>query len=194
MFGSLPEPDLTVVQLPDGTLRDFAAPGVMMLSHRIWDPNIVIARWPPGGLAMVGESGAARIHRRCVDQRRPGSLFGRALCGASHWKRSGTGAIDEFAVGSLMYDNSAPVAQSARLVPYSSEYRSVVMNKGAMLFHMLRAQMGDLAFKSLLHAFYAKYQGKTATVPDFEQMAIGIANAGAKAARRRTSPDFLPSG
>ena len=39
MFGPLPDPDLTVIELPDGTLREFAAPGVVMLSHRIWDPK-----------------------------------------------------------------------------------------------------------------------------------------------------------
>src|SRR5208337_1027812 len=31
LFGELPDSDLTVVQLPDGTLRDFSAPGVIML-------------------------------------------------------------------------------------------------------------------------------------------------------------------
>src|SRR5580704_984885 len=39
LFGQLPNPDLTVVQLPDGTVREFAAPGVVMLSHRVWDPK-----------------------------------------------------------------------------------------------------------------------------------------------------------
>ena len=51
------------------------------------------------------------------------------------------------------------------------------MNKGAMLFHMLRVQMSDVTFKSLLHSFYAKYEGKTATVQDFEQMAIASAKS-----------------
>src|SRR5260370_11187002 len=54
------------------------------------------------------------------------------------------------------------------------------MNKGAMLFPMLRGQMGDLGFKSVLHGFYAKCQGKTATIRDFENMAIATANAGVK--------------
>jgi len=95
-------------------------------------------------------------------------------------KEAGLRAIDEFAVGALMFEDSAPVAQSARLVPYSAEYRSVVMNKGAMLFHMLRAQMGDVAFKSLLHAFYTTFQGKTATMLAFEGMAIATADAATK--------------
>ena len=62
-------------------------------------------------------------------------------------REAGLKAVDEFAVGALMYEDAAPVAQAARLAPYSPDYRSVVMNKGAMLFHMLRAQMGDVAFK-----------------------------------------------
>jgi tetratricopeptide (TPR) repeat protein len=49
-----------------------------------------------------------------------------------------------------------------------------------MLFHMLRSQMGDVAFKSLLHSFYLKYQGKTATVPEFEAMADAAAKAATK--------------
>lgn len=181
MIGALPEPDLTVVQLPDGTLRDFAAPGVLMLSHRIWDPKIsdrtlsrlVASQW--WGIQVLPAStgdvwisdGLARYSEELYAEQN----FG---------KEAGLKAIDEFAVGSLMYDNSAPVAQSARLAPYSSEYRSVVMNKGAMLFHMLRVQMNDITFRSLLRAFYAKFQGKTATVPDFQQMAIEAVQKSAK--------------
>ena len=181
MFGELPDPDLTVVQLPDGTLRDFAGPGVVMLSHRIWDPKasdrtlsqLVASQWWGIGVLPASTAdtwisdGLARYSEE---------LYAEQAIG----KEAGLRAIDEFAVGALMFDNSAPVAQSARLVPYSPEYRSVVMNKGAMLFHMLRAQMGDAPFKSLLHQFYAKYQGKTATIADFENLAVAQANASTK--------------
>jgi len=181
LFGALPEPDVTVVQLPDGTLRDFAAPGVVMLGHRVWDPKwsdrtlsrLVASQWwgtqvLPASTADVWLSdGLARYSEEMYAEQ-------------SFGKEGGLKAIDEFAVGALMFDESAPVAQSARLIPYSSEYRSVVMNKGAMLFHMLRVQMGDATFKSLLHAFYAKYQGKTVQMQDFESMAIAAANASAK--------------
>jgi len=181
LFGELPDPDLTVVQLPDGTLRDFAAPGVLMLAHRVWDPKtndrtlsrLVASQWwgnqvlPASSADVWIGDGLARYSEE---------LYAEQAIG----KEAGLRAIDEFAVGALMYDDSAPVAQSARLIPYSSEYRSVVMNKGAMLFHMLRAQMGDVAFKSLLHQFYAKYQGKTATIADFENMAVAQTNASLK--------------
>jgi len=181
LFGPLPEPDITVVELPDGTLREFSAPGVVMLGHRAWDPKysdrtlsrLVAGQWwgsevlPASTADEWISDGLARYSEELYAEQN----FG---------KEAGLKAIDEFAVGALMFDNSAPVGQSARLVPYSAEYRSVVMNKGAMLFHMLRAQMGDVAFKSLLHAFYTTYQGKTATMLAFESMAIAAADAATK--------------
>jgi len=181
LFGELPDPDLTVVQLPDGTLRDFAAPGVIMLSHRLWDPKssdrtmsrLVASQW--WGNQILPASPADEWITDGLS-RYSEELYAEQAIG----KEAGLRAIDEFAVGALMYDDSAPVGQSARLIPYSSEYRSVVMNKGAMLFHMLRAQMGDLAFKSLLRQYYARFQGKTATIADFENLAVAQANASVK--------------
>jgi aminopeptidase N len=181
LFGELPDPDITVVQLPDGTLRDFSAPGVIMLGHRVWDPKfsdrtmsrLVAGQWwgnqvLPASTADVWISdGLARYSEELYAEQNLG-------------KEAGLRAVDEFAVGALMFEDSVPVAQSARLVPYSAEYRSVVMNKGAMLFHMLRVQMNDVAFKSLLHGFYDKYKGKTATAQDFEGMAIAAADASVK--------------
>jgi tetratricopeptide (TPR) repeat protein len=96
-------------------------------------------------------------------------------------KEAGLKAVDEFAVGALMYEEAAPIAQAARLSPYSADYRSVVMNKGAMIFHMVRAQMGDVAFKSLLHDFYIKYAEGSATIENFEALAEQHAQASAKA-------------
>ena len=181
MFGQLPEPNMTVIELPDGTLRDFSGPGVVMLSHRLWDPKysdrtlsrLMATQWwgnqvLPASMSDVWISdGLARYSEELYAEQSVG-------------KEAGLRALDEFAVGALMYDNSAPVAQSARLAPYSSEYRSVVMNKGAMLFHMLRGQMGDAAFRSLLRSFYAKYEGKSATMAEFESMAVAAANANTK--------------
>jgi aminopeptidase N len=173
MFGGLPDSDMQVVQLPDGSLRDFAGPGVVFLSQRAWNPKAndkTIARdiaaqwwgnqvlpattndvWISDGLAQYSEA-----------------LYAEQNAG----KEAGLRTIDEFAVGALMYEDAAPISQSARLAPYSPDYRSVVMNKGAMIFHMVRSQMGEVPFRSLLHEFYEKYAGKTATVEEFETMAI----------------------
>jgi tetratricopeptide (TPR) repeat protein len=49
-----------------------------------------------------------------------------------------------------------------------------------MIFHMLRAQMGDVAFKALLRDFYFKYDGKSATIDEFAALAQQKADAAAK--------------
>jgi aminopeptidase N len=45
------------------------------------------------------------------------------------------------------------------------------VNKGAMVFHMLRALVGDASFSALLKDFYSQYDGKSARIADFESMA-----------------------
>ncbi len=182
LFGPLPaEPEITVAQMPDGGLREFSGPGLLVLSQRAWEPKIndrVIARlvasqwwgnrvlpetrgdvWISDGLARYSEA-----------------LYAEQNAG----KEAGLRAVDDFAVGALMNEEASPIAQAARLVPFTSDYRSVVMNKGAMMFHMLRAQMGDVAFKSLLHSFYSTYSGKSATNVEFQQMAIQQTQAAMK--------------
>src|SRR5712664_1461189 len=182
MFGPIPDPSFTLIQIPDGTLRDFAAPGVLLLSQHAWDPKasdrtiarLVASQWwgvqvlpaTPGDVWI--SDGLARYSEALYAEQNAG-------------KEAGLKAVDEFAVGALMYEEAAPIAQAARLAPYSADYRSVVMNKGAMIFHMVRAQMGDVAFKSLLHDFYFKYAEGSATIENFEAFAEQHAQASAKA-------------
>ncbi len=181
MFGPIPDPTFTLIQLPDGTLRDYAAPGVLLLSQRIWEPKssdrtvarLVASQWwgiqvlpaTPGDVWI--SDGLARYSEALYAEQNAG-------------KEAGLRAVDEFAVGALMYEDAAPIAQAARLAPYSPDYRSVVMNKGAMLFHMLRAQMGDVAFKSALRDFYFQFAEKSARIEDFENLAERRAQAAAK--------------
>ncbi len=181
MFGPIPDPTFTVIQIPDGTLRDYAAPGVLLLSQRIWDPKssdrtiarLVASQWwgiqvtpaTPGDVWI--SDGLARYSEALYAEQNAG-------------KEAGLRAVDEFAVGALMYEDAAPIGQAARLVPFSPDYRSVVMNKGAMLFHMLRAQMGDVAFKAALHDFYFQFAERAAHVEDFEKIAERRAQAAVK--------------
>ena len=181
MYGPIPDPTFTVIQIPDGTVRDYAAPGVLLLSQRIWDPKssdrtiarLVASQWwgvqvlpaTPGDVWI--SDGLARYSEALYAEQNAG-------------KEAGLRVVDEFAVGALMYEDAAPIGQAARLVPFSPDYRSVVMNKGAMLFHMLRAQMGDAAFKAALHDFYFQFAEHSARVEDFEKIAERRAQAAAK--------------
>ena len=172
LFGPIPDPSFTLIQLPEGTLRDFAAPGVLLLNQRAWDPKasdrtiarLVASQWWGVQVAPATPNdawvsdGLARYSEALYAEQNSG-------------KEAGLRAVDEFAVGALMYEDAAPVAQAGRLAPYSPDYRSVVMNKGAMLFHMLRAMMGDVAFKTALHDFYFQFAEKSARVDDFENLA-----------------------
>ena len=181
LFGALPDPSFTVVQMPDGGLREFSGPGLLVLSKRAWDPKIndrVIARlvasqwW--GNQVLPATRGDVWISdglaRYCE------ALYAEQNAG----KEAGLRAVDDFAVGALMNEEAAPISQAGRLTPFTSDYRSVVVNKGAMQFHMLRAQLGDVAFKSLLHRFYATYAGKQATNAEFEQLAVQQMQAATK--------------
>jgi tetratricopeptide (TPR) repeat protein len=181
LFGGLPDPSFTVVEMPDGGLREFSGPGFLALSHRAWDPKIndrVIARlvasqwW--GNQVLPATRGDVWISDGLA--RYSEALYAEQNAG----KEAGLRAVDDFAVGALMNEEAAPISQAARLTPFTSDYRSVVVNKGAMQFHMLRAQLGDVAFKSLLHKFYATYAGKQATNAEFEQLAVQQTQAATK--------------
>ena len=192
LFGPIPDPTFTVIQLPDGTFRDYAAPGVLLLSSRIWDPRgsdrtiarLVAQQWwgiqvapaTPGDVWI--SDGLARYSEALYAEQNAG-------------KEAGLRVVDEFAVGALMYEDAAPIGQAARLVPFSPDYRSVVMNKGAMLFHMLRAQMGDMAFKAALHDFYFQFAERSARIEDFENIAIRRSQAAAAAAKPPQDPPDL---
>lgn len=190
MFGPLPDPDMQIIQIPDGTLREFAAPGVLLLSQRAWNPRgsektiarLVASQWW-GNEVLPASPGDVWISDGLA--RYSEALYAEQNAG----KEAGLKSVDEFAVGALMFEDAAPIAQAARLAPYSADYRSVVMNKGAMIFHMVRAQMGDAPFKALLHGFYTKYAGKAARNQDFEEMAVaqvaGLAKPGEDAPNLR---------
>jgi tetratricopeptide (TPR) repeat protein len=178
MFGPIPDPTFTLIQLPEGTLREFAAPGVLLLSQRTWDPkasdrtiaHLVASQWFGVQVAPATPNDvwiADGLARYCE------ALYAEQTAG----KEAGLRAIDEFAVGALMYEDASPVGQAGRLAPYSPDYRSVVENKGAMLFHMLRAMMGDAAFKGALHDFYFQFAEKSARNEDFESLADRRAQA-----------------
>ena len=181
MFGPIPDPSFTLIQLPEGTLREFAAPGVLLLSQSQWDPkasdraisHLVASQWFGVQVAPATPNDAwisDGLARYCE------ALYAEQTAG----KEAGLRAVDEFAVGALMYEDAAPVGQAGRLAPYSPDYRSVVENKGAMLFHMLRAMMGDVPFKSMLRDFYFQFAEKSAHIEDIEKLAENRVQASAK--------------
>jgi len=167
------DPPLTIAQLPDGTVPGFSAPGLMLISARQW---------------------GTRANERLLSQLAAEQWWGDrvlALTASDAWLTDGLSryaeamyaeqsdgsaglhkALEDFAVGALMYEDTAPISQAARLQTFSNEYRSVVADKGALVFHMLRTELGDDAFNALLRDLYKKYEGKNVNLNDFEKIAM----------------------
>src|SRR5207244_5379966 len=133
-----------VAQLPDGSVQGYSAPGLLLVSQRHWD-----AKGNPRLLAQLAAKqwwGNEVLPASASDEwvtdglaRYSEGLYVEQTAGKEGFNR----ALEDFAIGALMYEDSVPIAQAARLQPFTSEYLSVIVNKGAMVFHMLRAQMGD---------------------------------------------------
>jgi tetratricopeptide (TPR) repeat protein len=171
-FGPLPEPGMTIAQLPDGTVSGYAAPGLLLVSAHQWTTppnarllaNLAAQQWWGNQVAAASFAdtwvtvGLARYSE---------GLYVEETSG----KEALNKALEDFAVGALMFDDAASIAQAGRLEPESEEYRSVVVNKGAMVFHMLRAQLGDANFYALLKDFYSRYAGQAARIEDLEKLA-----------------------
>jgi hypothetical protein len=171
-FGALPDPNITIAEMPDGSVSGYAGPGLVLVSQRQWDPKgntrllsrLIAAQWfgnevlPASRADVWATDGLARY---CE------ALYAEQDAG----KEAANRAVDDFSVGALMYEDAAPVAQADHLQPFTAQYLSVVQDKGAAIFNMLRGLMGADAFNSLLRDFYARYAGKNASDMDMEQMA-----------------------
>jgi len=68
-------------------------------------------------------------------------------------------AIQDVSAGALAYD-TIPLSSTGRLSPFSPEYQSMTLEKGAMVFHMLRWEVGDENFKKILRGILSEYAGK----------------------------------
>jgi tetratricopeptide (TPR) repeat protein len=171
-FGPLPRPTVGVVQIPDGTVQAYSAPGLVLIGRRHWDPRVnyrllaqlVAQQWFG---YQVTPATAADVWLSDGLSRYLEALYVHHLAGEEGFRRS----LEDFAVGALMFEEAAPIAQANRLQPFTGEYRSVVVNKGALVFHMLRSQMSDESFRALLRDFYTQCAGKPATLADFEKLA-----------------------
>jgi aminopeptidase N len=164
---------LTIAQMPDGTVSGFAAPGLMLISARQWGTKandrllsqLAAEQWwgdrvlPASGSDVWLTDGLSRYAE---------AMYAEQADGAAGLHK----ALEDFAVGALMYEDTAPISQAARLQTFSNEYRSVVADKGALVFHMLRTELGDDGFTALLREFYKKYEGKNANLNDFEKIAM----------------------
>jgi hypothetical protein len=162
---------MTIAQLPNGSLNGFSAPGLLLISERQWStkPNdrllsqLAAGQWwgdhvLPASFADTWLTDGMSRYAEAMYAEQSDGLAGLHK------------ALDDYAVGALMYESGTAIAQAQRLGPYSASYESIVADKGAMVFHMLRTEIGDEAFTSLLKDFYKQHDGKTASIDEFEKL------------------------
>jgi tetratricopeptide (TPR) repeat protein len=79
-------------------------------------------------------------------------------------------AIGDVSAGALAYDTE-PLSTLGRLDPFSPQFQSMTLEKGAMVFHMLRWEMGDDAFQSFLRNLLSQFTDKGLRSSDVETVA-----------------------
>jgi hypothetical protein len=170
-FGILESGRLNIVELPDDTLPAVWAPelagimgsrvgdksGIRLLANTIahlwWgsevSPKTLNDAWITNGMSRYGEL-----------------MFVEDENGQSALKT----ALQDVSAGALAYD-TIPLSSSSRLGPFSPEFQSMTLEKGAMIFHMLRWEIGDKEFEATLKGALSQYTDKSIRTADFEKVA-----------------------
>ena len=79
-------------------------------------------------------------------------------------------AVTDVQAGALAYDTE-PLATVGRLDPFSPQFQSMTLEKGAMIFHMLRWEMGDEAFIKFLRGVLSQYTDKGVRASNLQTVA-----------------------
>src|ERR1700760_3991596 len=79
-------------------------------------------------------------------------------------------AVTDISAGALAYDTT-PLTSAGRLDPFSPQFQSMTLEKGAMVFHMLRWEVGNDSFIKILRATLSQFTDKFIRTTDFEKLA-----------------------
>jgi hypothetical protein len=142
----------------------------------------VSATWAPEIAAIAGNRIAARNEQRLLSNTLAHQWWGGQVSPAtmndawitngmsryaelmyledSSGKNAFQSAITDISAGALAYDTE-PLTTIGRLDPFSPQFQSMTLEKGAMVFHMLRWEMGDDVFVKFLRAILSEYADKS---------------------------------
>ncbi|HVA64693.1 MAG TPA: M1 family aminopeptidase, partial [Terriglobales bacterium] len=168
-YGTPPVPALQFVELPADALPSFSSPGLIVLSKSSIGSAVnlnllvdeIAQQWfgvmvSPASLDDAWlQYGAARFSE---------ALYIEHTQGKAAWKD----LITELEIGALSYPDTALV-NSRQLYVFSPQFQDLNYDKGAMLFHMLRWQLGDQPFNNALRNFINANAWKSVSTAQFEQ-------------------------
>jgi tetratricopeptide (TPR) repeat protein len=170
LYGPL-APRLNVVELPGDTVPYAWAPEIAGLSgpsitektnYRLLADAIAHQWWG------VSVSPAAKDDWWLSDgfSRYSEAMYVENAAGAAGLEE----AIKDMSVGALAYD-TVPLSSASKLDPFSTEFQSLVTDKGAMILHMLRWVLGEDKYLKTLRQFATDFAGKSASIDDFRAIA-----------------------
>ena len=176
-FGSLPNGNLAVVEIANDTVGGYSSPGIVALASRGFSE--------PVNEQLLAHEISRQWWRCLVSPATPDDAFlddGLALYSSALYieKSQGETAFENLmhttAIGALTHEETAPISQAGSLQPFTPQYHSIVAQKGAMVFHMLRWVIGDAAFTKALHELVQQYAWKSISTLDFEKAAEQASN------------------
>jgi hypothetical protein len=170
-FGIPESSHLNVVEIPDDTLPAVWAPELAAIlgsrvgdktairllantiAHQWWgsevSPRTMNDAWITNGMSRYGEL-----------------MYLEDESGKSAMRS----ALLDVEAGALAYD-TIPLSTAGRLSPFSPEFQSMTLEKGAMIFHMLRWEVGDKAFLDTLKGALSQYTDSSIRSSDFVKVA-----------------------
>ncbi|WP_251106738.1 M1 family aminopeptidase [Alloacidobacterium dinghuense] len=79
-------------------------------------------------------------------------------------------AILDVSSGALAYD-TIPLTSAGRLDAFSPQFQSMTLEKGGLVYHMLRWEVGNDSFSKILRATLSQFTDKSIRTSDFEKLA-----------------------
>ena len=170
-FGEPETTRLNVVEMPDDVLLAAWAPELASIpGNRVGDKSAV--RWLANTIAhqwwgleisphALGDAWITNGMTRYAELMYVEDENGKSALRA---------ALEDVAAGSLAYD-TVPLSSTSRLDPFSPQFQSMTLEKGAMIFHMLRGEVGDKAFLNILKGTLSQFTDSSIRTEDFEKIA-----------------------
>jgi hypothetical protein len=159
--------------------------------------DAVSATWAPEIVAIAGGRIAARNAQRLISNTLAHQWWGSEISPATlndAWITNGMSryaelmyledsagktafqsAVTDVSAGALAYDTQ-PLTTLGQVDPFSPQFQSMTLEKGAMVFHMLRWEMGDDVFLKFLRGLLSQYTDKPVRTSDLEKVAEAQSN------------------
>ena len=172
VFGPLPNAHLDIVEIGDDTVGGYTAPGLVALASRAFTSQV--------NYRLLAQEISHLWWRCLVSPATANDAFlddGLAEYSKAMYVQDAAGdeafedLMRDTAVGALTHEEVAPIAQASQLHEFTPEYQSIVFDKGAMVFHMLRWVIGDDAFFKTLRTMAQQYAWKSISADQFQRLA-----------------------